>query len=139
MGLSENKVLVARFYDELWNAWEFGAIGEILRPDIVFHGSLGMDRTGHEGFLDYAGLVRAAFPDFHNKVEEMIAEDDKVAACLTYSGTHQGEIFGIPPTGRTVSYAGVAIFVLRDGLIGHVWVLGDRLELLRQLTGQEPG
>ncbi len=139
MSLSENKVLVGRFYEELWNAENFDAIGEILSPDVVFHGALGMDRTGHAGFKDYAGLVRAAFPDFHSKLEDTIAEGDKVAACLTYRGTHEGEIFSIAATGRAVSYAGVAIFVIRERLIGHVWVLGDRLALIQQLTDREPG
>jgi len=138
MGIAENKALVGRFYDELWNAWNYRGIGEILSPDAVFHGALGSGRTGHEGFIEYAELVRAAFPDFHNTVEEMIAEGDKLAACLTYSGTHQGEIFGIAPTWRPVSYAGVAIFVISEGLIGHVWVLGDRLELIQQLTDGAP-
>jgi len=138
MGISANKALVERFYEELWNSRNYAAIGEILSPDAVFHGSLGMDRTGHDGFIDYAERVRAAFPDFHNTVEEMIAEGDRLAACLTYRGTHRGEIFGIEATGRAVSYAGVAIFVMREGLIGQVWVLGDRMALIQQLTDRGP-
>lgn len=138
MGIAENKALVGRFYDELWNAGNYGAIGEILSPEAVFHGALGSGLTGHEGFIEYAGLVRAAFPDFHTAVEEMIAEGDRLAACLTHSGTHRGEIFGIAPTWRRVSYAGVAVFVIGEGLIGQVWVLGDRLELIQQLTDGGP-
>lgn len=136
--LQRHKALVGRFYDELWNRWDFPVIGEILAPDVQFHGSLGMSRTGHAGFLDYAEMVRAAFPDFHNTVEELIAEGDKVAACLTWRGTHQGEIFGIAPTGRPIRYIGTAIFVFRDGLISHAWVLGDRLDLLQQLSDRDP-
>jgi predicted ester cyclase len=138
MSNSEHKALVERFYEELWNEWNFEAIDEILSPDVVFHGSLGMDRTGHAGFIDYAELVRATFPDFHNTVAEMIAEGDRLAACLTYRGTHEGEIFDIEPTGRAISYAGVAIFVFQGGLISQVWVLGDRLALIEQLTDGGP-
>ena len=123
---------------KLWNKWNYGIIGEILTPDIGFHGSLGVQKSGHQGFIDYAETVRAAFPDFTNSVEELIAEGDKVAACLTYRGTHRGEIFDIEPTGRSIRYIGTAIFVFRDGLIGNAWVLGDRLELLQQLSDRLP-
>ena len=136
--IARNKALIRRFYDELWNGWNFDAIGEILTPDIAFHGSLGVQTTGHDGFIDYAETVRAAFPDFHNTVEELIAEDDKVAACLTYRGTHIGKIFNIEGTGRSIRYIGAAIFVIRDELIGNAWVLGDRLELLQQLSDRDP-
>ena len=136
--IEDHKKTVRRFYDELWNRWNYDVIGEILTPDIAFHGSLGVRKNGHEGFIAYAETVRAAFPDFTNTVEELIAEDDKVAACLTYRGTHMGEIFDIEATGRPIRYIGTAIFVFRDGLIGNAWVLGDRLELLQQLRDRPP-
>lgn len=138
MDTENNRKLVRRFYEELWNRWDYDIIGEILTPDIVFHGSLNIDATGHDGFIDYAETVRGAFPDFHNKLEETIAEGDKLAACLTYTGTHRGEIFGIEATGQPIRYAGVGIFLFRDGLIGQVWVLGDRLALMRQLSEADP-
>ena len=136
--LEDHKTLVRRFYDELWNNWNYGIIGEILTPDVGFHGSLGVQKNGHQGFIDYAEIVRAAFPDFTNTIEELIAEGDKVAACLTYRGTHMGEIFDIEGTGRSIRYIGTAIFVFRDALISNAWVLGDRLELLRQLSDRLP-
>ena len=136
--LQRHKAQVETFYNELWNKWNYRLIGEVLAPDIVFYGSLGEQKKGHEGFIQYAEYVRKAFPDFHNTVEELIAEGDKVAACLTYSGTHRGEIFGIDPTLRPIQYIGTAIFVFRDNLITHAWVLGDRLELLQQLTDESP-
>lgn len=133
-----HKAVIGRFYEELWNRWDYSVVGELLTGDVAFHGSLGVSRTGHAGFIEYAELVRAAFPDFHNTVEDLIAEGDKVAACLTYRGTHMGEIFGIPPTGRAIRYIGTAIFVFRAGLIAHAWVLGDRLDLLQQLSDRDP-
>ena len=45
--LERHKAVIRRFYEELWNRWDFAVIGEILTPDIVFHGSLGLERTGH--------------------------------------------------------------------------------------------
>jgi len=136
--LARHKAQVETFYDSLWNRWNYRIVGELLTEDVVFYGSLGVEKTGHAGFIEYAEMVRAAFPDFHNTIEEMIAEGDRLAACLTWRGTHQGEIFGIAPTMRAIQYIGTAIFVFRDGLISHAWVLGDRLELLQQLTDRDP-
>ncbi len=135
--LQDRKALVRRFYEELWNRWDYGVIGDLLTDDISFHGSLGMDATGHDGFVGYAETVRRAFPDFHNRIEDMIAEGNRLAACLTYTGTHRGEIFDLDATGRKIRYAGVGIFVFRGELISHVWVLGDRLALLRQLSAPD--
>jgi len=136
--IEANRLLVNRFYHELWNDWQFDIISDLLSPDLVFHGSLGPQKTGHEGFVEYANLVRSAFPDFKHSVEDIIAEEQKVAACLTFRGTHEGEIFGIEPTGRTIQFVGVGIFVFRADLISHIWVLGDRLSLLQQLSNRDP-
>jgi predicted ester cyclase len=136
--IEDHKNTVRRFYEELWNQWNYGIIGDILTPDVGFHGSLGAQKSGHQGFIDYAEMVRSAFPDFTNTIEELIAEGDKVAACLTYRGTHVGKIFDIEGTGRQIRYIGTAIFVFRDHLISNAWVLGDRLELLQQLNDRLP-
>ena len=136
--IEDHKKIVRRFYEELWNGWNYAIIGEILTQDVSFHGSLGQSKSGHQGFIEYAEFVRTAFPDFTNSIEDLIAEGNKVAACLTYRGTHRGEIFDIEATGRSIRYIGTAIFVFRDGLISNAWVLGDRLELLQQLNDRLP-
>lgn len=138
MHAEEGKALIQRYYDELWNAWRFELAAELVDPEIHFRGSLGRMVEGMEGFLAYMKHVRAAFPDFHNSVEECIAEEDRVVARLLYTGTHRGEIFGLPPTGRRIRYAGVGIFHLRDGRIAGAWVLGDLAGLLLQLRPNEP-
>ena len=69
-----------------------------------------MTKCGHAGFVEYAESVRSVFPDFCNTVEEMIAEDDRVAARLTYRGTRRGEILGVAATGRRVRYSGMGVF-----------------------------
>src|SRR5262249_39446424 len=94
----------------------------------------GVSVQGRDGFRDYMRTVRRAFPDFHNQVEEIIAEGDRVVARLTYTGTHQGELFGVAATGRKVSYAGVAIFRIAGAAIAEGWVLGDLHGLIQQLA-----
>jgi steroid delta-isomerase-like uncharacterized protein len=127
--------LVLRYYTELWNRWDLGAAQEILSLDFRFRGSLGQVTRGVGPFLEYVGTVRRAFPDFFNAVEDVIERPGKVVARLTYTGTHRGLLFGIPPTQKSISYAGVAIFRTGRGRLTEGWVVADRLMLLEQLLG----
>jgi steroid delta-isomerase-like uncharacterized protein len=128
-----NQRLIERYYEELWNRWNPEAIEEIIAPDIVFRGSLGVSVAGKQEFARYVDKVRTAFPDFHNQIEDLFADDAKVAARLTYTGTHRGELFGMRPTGARVSYGGVALFRVREGQIAEGHVLGDVPALNRQI------
>jgi len=131
--LERNKNLVRRFFDEMWNPWNFAKADELLAPEIVFRGTLGNELKGRDAFRGYMRKVQAAFPDFHNAIEEISAEDDRVIARTLYHGTHRGEIFGVAPTGKSITYSGAAFFRIEDGKIAHGWVLGDIVSLLRQL------
>jgi predicted ester cyclase len=89
---------------------------------------------GRDGFIAYAQAVRAAFPDFHNQVQELVIDERRAAACLEYSGTHRGPIFAAAPTGRRVTYRGTAFFLFDEqARIARAWVLGDLVNLLKQL------
>lgn len=80
-----------------------------------------MEVRGRLAFCEYMRRVRNAFPDFNNKIEQLVAEGDRVVARLQYTGTHRGEIFGVRPSGKAISYAGAAFSELpgtvsrRDG------------------------
>jgi SnoaL-like polyketide cyclase len=84
----------------MWNRWDFSLADELLAPEIIFRGSFGDVTRGRDGFQNYMKKVQSSFPDFHNTVELLVAEDDAIVARLSYSGTHRGEFFGIPPTGK---------------------------------------
>ncbi len=128
------KSLLRRYYSELWNAWSAAALEELISPNIVFRGSIGTAVHGIEEFKRYVNGIRAAFPDFHNHIEEIISEGDKVVARLTYTGTHRGELFGFCGTGTRVTYQGIAIFHFREGKIDSGFVLGDTESLKRQIA-----
>ena len=137
--MKQHNRLIETWYHRMWNRWDKSAIAEICDAAIVFRGSLGQEKRGHAGIGEYMDFVRAAFPDFTNTIEEVIAEDDRAFARLTYTGTHAGEIFGLAPTGRRVKYVGAAVFRFSGGepaRIRAVWVLGDVYGLLRQLRGE---
>jgi len=132
--LPDYKSLIRRYYSELWNAWSSTALEELISPNIVFRGSIGTAVNGLEEFKQYVSKIRAAFPNFHNHIEELIGEADKVVARLTYTGTHQGELFGFPGTGRKINYQGIAIFQFREAKIVSGFVLGDTESLKRQIA-----
>jgi len=125
---------IFRYYEELWNSWRYDLISELLSDTIEFRGSLGITVTGRDGFRKYMDTVRGAFPDFHNTIIESICEGDRVAARLNYTGTHRGEILGVPATGRRIEYSGAAIFHVSCSQITSGWVIGDTTGLLNQLT-----
>lgn len=129
----ENEAIVRRFYNELWNGWRLDLVDEIVSSDLRFRGSLGSTHEGRDDFKRYAEEVRAAFPDWHNQVDEILAVDDRVVARMTWSGTHRGLLGDIEPTDAHIEYAGAAFFRLKDGLIEEVWVVGDTQKLWRAL------
>jgi steroid delta-isomerase-like uncharacterized protein len=137
VSLGDNRNLIRRYYDEMWNPWNFAKAEELLAEEIVFRGSLGTETKGREAFRGYMRQVQRAFPDFHNTIEEIATEDDRVVARLLYRGTHRGEIFGVAPTGKMIAYAGAAFLRIADGKVAEGWVLGDLLSLLRQLGAQK--
>jgi steroid delta-isomerase-like uncharacterized protein len=133
--IEENKSIVRRYYDELWNQWDVGVAEELISPDVTFRGSIGLGTRGLDGFKAYVELIREGFADFNNTIEDLIAEGDRVVARLSYRGTHGGTVLDIPPTGKTVVYSGVAIFRIVSHKIVDVWVLGDVHGLMEQLKG----
>jgi predicted ester cyclase len=117
--------LVHRFYAH--------ALDEILAEDFSFRGSLGDEVRGRDGWRAYRDRVRAAVPDFHNEIVDLVVDGDRAAARLRYSGHHRGELLGVRGTGRRVEYAGAAFFTAGAGLLTGAWVLGDLDALRRQL------
>lgn len=89
--------------------------------------------SGHDGFAGYMRTIREAFPNFHNRIDDLVVTQDRAVARLTYRGTHEEALFGIPATGRRIEYAGVAMFTLAGGGITKVWVLGDQMWLMEQI------
>ena len=133
MNKLQNESLIKEFYNDLWNRFDKGMISKILTKDISFCGSLGPHRKGHAEFAGYVEFVRKAFPDFHNEIVEIISEGDKSFVRLLYTGTHEGELFGIVPTHKRIHYEGAAVFKFRKDKISGIWVLGDIYGLFRQL------
>lgn len=138
MSCDANEAVIRRFYEELWNEWQRDVAAEIVGADIRFRGSLGTKLTGREQFVRYVETVRSAFPEGHNRIDEILAIDDRVITRMTWSGTHRGRLGESEPTGARVEYCGAAFFRLADGAIEEAWVVGDTHALWRALGAAEP-
>jgi len=133
MGIESNKAVVRRVFDEVFNQGKLEVVEEIYAADYVDHSAPPGFPPGLGSLKQSVALFRTAFPDLKITIEDMLAEGDKVAVRLTYHGTHLGEFMGIPPTGKSLSEAGIAVDLLKDGKIVEHWVLRDDMSLMQQL------
>lgn len=133
MAAEENKVLARRFIEEAWDEGNLGAIDEMTVEDFVYHDPPPGIPSTREGFRRIVAMSRAAFPDLRIVVEDVIAEEDRVAIRYTMRATHQGELMGIPPTGEQVAVPGIVVLRVRDGKLTERWENADNLGLMQQL------
>jgi predicted ester cyclase len=118
---AENKAQFRRTYEELLNGGELSVADELVAPDFVNHEAPpGKDR-GPESMRGLATMLRTAFPDLHFTIEDLVAEGDTVAGRLTMSGTHEGPLMEMAPTGRSVRQDHMHIVRFRDGKALEHW------------------
>jgi steroid delta-isomerase-like uncharacterized protein len=130
--LEKNKAIVRRWYEEMWNKGNLELIDELIASDVTGHSPI-QNVDGVEASKRYVTMSRAAFPDLHFTIEEMIAEGDKVVAVRTLAGTHRGEYLGVAPTGNHVNITGINVFRIADGRIAETSTFVDTLDLMEQL------
>jgi steroid delta-isomerase-like uncharacterized protein len=133
-----NKAVVHRMFQEMWNEGNLDVVDELFAPDYAGHDPTDPNPETREvssaaDAKAWVGMVRAAVPDIHFTVDDLIAEGDKVIARWTAEGTHTGELMGIPPTGRRGTVSGILIYRLVEGKIKEGWQNWDTLGMLRQL------
>jgi predicted ester cyclase len=129
----QNKRTVRRFVEEYQNGADEDAFAEILAPDVIDHSRPPGIAEGAEGVRQQFDGFRAAFPDFAATILDQIAEGDLVVTRKVFRGTHQGELMGVPPTGRAVTIDVIDIVRLEHGRIVEHWNVVDRLGLMQQL------
>ena len=132
MSTEENKALLRRVYEEIYNQRNLAVIDELAVPNFVFHNA-SMAIQGLEAYKQFVSMFFSAFPDSHFTVEDMIAEGDRVVVRHTFRGTHKGDFMGIPPTGKQVTVTGISLSRLANGKGVEAWFNGDDLGLMQQL------
>ena len=129
----EGRALINRFYDEGWNANNLDVYDELVTEDFLDHQAIPGLPPGREGFKALNSMFRSAMPDVWVTVDDIITDGDKVAARWTSTGTHQGDLFGIPPTGAAVKITATVVYRTENGRLAEGWINRDDLGLMRQL------
>lgn len=131
---AENKAVVRRYFDEIWNKRNTAVIDELFAPNYVNHDPSGPDfGRGPECIRRMTSFYLAAFPDTRFTIDEQIAEGDKVLTRWTVRGTHQGDLRGLAPTGRKVTFMGMTISRISNGKIVEDYDVWDALGMMQQL------
>jgi predicted ester cyclase len=127
MSLEENKAIVRGFI-EAYNKRNIDSLDEFVAPDYVDHTN---NIQGLEGLKQLMNMGLIGVPDWHETIEDIIAEGDKVWVSLAYMGTHTGEMFGITPTGNKITTTAVDIYRIVNGKLAEYWNVTDKLGLLK--------
>jgi len=131
--VEQNKALARRVLEEAANQHKLELIDELLAPDYVLHDPANPMIQNRETFKQFLGGHYAAFPDIQWTIEDVVAEGDKVAIRWTLTGTHKGELLGIPPTGKHVTMSGISIYRIAEGKIAEEWAVSDVMGFMQQL------
>jgi len=134
--LEENKALIRRWFEEVWNQGRADAIPKMFAEDGIAHGlsdDVNAPLKGPGGFLPFHAQFREAFPNIEVVVEDQIAEGDTVATRCSVRGKHAGDSLGFAATQLPVEFTGVTITRIKDGRVIEAWNNFDFMQMYRQL------
>lgn len=132
----ENKALLRRWFEEVWNSGRSDAIDEMLAADGIAHGLSNDDdkpMRGPADFKPFHEVFRGAFPNIEVVVEDIISEGDLVAARCSVRGKHTGDHLGVAASNAAVQFTGISIVRIRDGKIVEAWNNFDFLKMNQQI------
>jgi predicted ester cyclase len=127
------KATVRAFVKQVQNDGNIAAAGDYIASDLVDHSALPGLPPGLEGAQAIFSMIRAGFSDHDAVIHDQIGEGDKVVTRKSFTGTHDGEFLGVPPTGRRVTINVIDIVRVEDGRIVEHWNVVDLLGALQQM------
>ena len=130
-----NKALVRRFVETVWNGGDLSVVNDFVGAEYALYlaGSTEPLR-GPEIVKQGVTAFKSGFPDWHDAIDDLIAEGDKVAMRWTSYGTHQGAFHGVAPTGKRATLSGMDVFQIADGKIVNHWSYANVAGFLAQLN-----
>ena len=133
MTTEESTAVVRRFLDEVISKGNMAALDETCAPDLVWYGGSVGEFRSLEEFNQGISPFFSAFPDLRVTANAVLSEGDTVVCRYTWDGTHRGDFFGVPATGRLVTVSGISVYRVAGGKIVEEWWLEDLLGLMQQL------
>ena len=128
----KNKAVVLRYVEEVWNRHDLDAIDGLVSPEYVNHAAT-TDEYRHGGARHIWEWILSVFPDHHFDVEDVAADGETVAIMGTMTGTHEGELMGVAPTGKRVVAQQSHWFRVKRGELTEHRAVRDDLSMLQQL------
>jgi steroid delta-isomerase-like uncharacterized protein len=135
MSTEQNKTIVRRYWEEVWNQGNLAVVDELIAADFDGHPAPSDADFGRgpAGQKQLVGLYRGAFPDMRMTIDDMAADGERVVLRWTARGTNTGEMMGMPATGRPSTVTGIVINRLAAGKIVESWTNFDALGMMQQL------
>ncbi len=134
MAAEENRAIVRRLIEDLWNAGNPELAEELYAADYVRHGPHAEPPIrGSEALKQFAYMYLAAVPDLHHEIEDQFAREDSVVSRATARGTHRGEMMGIAPSGKSIMFSMFLQHRIAGGKIVEEWVMYDLHGILQQV------
>ena len=134
MSAEENKAIVRRLIEELWNAGNPELADQIYAADYVRHGPHAESPIrGSAALKQFAYMYLSAVPDLHHEIEDQFAREDGVVSRMTARGTHRGEMMGIAPTGKPITFSMFSQHRIAGGKIVEEWISYDLHAILQQV------
>lgn len=127
------KTVVRTFIEQAFNEKNSEALDAYFSADLTDHALPPMLPSGLQGRKMFYRAFLAAFPDLRVQIEDMVAENDRVVTSWSASGTHTGELMGIPPTGKSATFTGIAIDRFENGQSAEHWEVIDQVGMMQQL------
>jgi predicted ester cyclase len=119
---------------EIWCNRRYELIDELIAEDFVDHiEAQGLEGTGRARYLASARIVHEAFSDYREVPEFVVADGDKAVSYARLTGTHDGDLMGLPPTGRTIDFNSIGILRFAAGQVVERWGIGDTMKQMQQL------
>ena len=122
-----------RIFEEVWNRRNPAIIDELMAPEYVHHDVLSPEAFGLDGYRQFSDRYLSAFPDLKMTIDDEVVAGDRIVTRWTATGTHEGDLPGLPRTGKKISVTGITIARLSNGKFVESWNNWDALGMLRQL------
>ena len=135
MSIEQNKKIMSRMIDEVWNQGFLPAADELFAPD---HTSPSAPQLppGSDGVKILVKMFREAMPDYHMNIDLMVADENQVVGRFTQSGTHSGgDLMGMKASGRKATWTEIGVLRIENGKIVESWYEVDMLSMIQQLNG----
>jgi len=138
MSREENMANAKHMVDDVINGSNMDMIDELVAPDYVLHDNSSETYKGPEGLKKFFSMMHTALPDIHVMIDDIVADENKVALRVTTRGTNTGTMMGMPPTGKQINIQSINISHYRNGKQVEVWEVDDSLGMLQQMGVAPP-